>query len=152
LKTYSYTFLYVDGTKVYKTNIDSTSNEFILELQPSSNQFFTIRDFNQLTGELLVNTNTIPGSSSAIATYSAETKQLNVMLKADTGYALMGQRYSKDYSKIVFIESNTICSSKWSEEKTLANPCQFSTRSFQLYSDAILSRQQICRFFKTSVQ
>jgi Tol biopolymer transport system component len=103
----SYTFLYIAGTKVYKTNIDNTFNEFILDIEPGSNQYFTIRDFNPLSGELLENTNTIPGFSSAIATFSAETKQLNLLLAADKGYHLVEPRYSKDYSKIAYIEIDT---------------------------------------------
>jgi len=100
----SYTFLYVYGTRVYKTNIDGTFTEFILELQPSSNEFFTIRDFDPTKGELLVNTNAISSSSSAIATFSAETNQTKVLITADSGYVLVGQRYSRDYSEIVFNE------------------------------------------------
>ena len=103
----SYTFLYRIETKVYKTNIDSTFNEFILDLQPTQDQYFTIRDFNSLTGELLVNTNVTPDSTEAIAKYNVETKQLSILVTADKGYLLVMQRYSKDFSKIVFNEINT---------------------------------------------
>jgi len=103
----SYTFLYIEDTKVYKTNVDNTFNQFMLDLQCAPNEYITIRDFNPLTGEFLVNTNTIPGLWEAIATYSAETKQLNPLLAAEGSYALANQRYSKDYSKILFTEIDT---------------------------------------------
>ena len=103
----SYSFLYINtltGSKVYKTNIDHTLNKFVLDLEPSPSQFLTVRDFNGITGELLVNTNTVPGSASAIATFSVQTKQLNAVLKAEEGYTLYFQRYSRDFSAIAFIE------------------------------------------------
>jgi hypothetical protein len=103
----SYTCLYVDSNKVYKTNIDSTFNEFVLDLQPAQGQSIGIADFNPVADELLVGTNITPDSSEAIAKYNVETKQLNVLLTADEGYILGGQRYSKDFSKIIFNEINT---------------------------------------------
>jgi len=104
----SYTFLYIIGTKVYKTNIDNTFNEFVLELpSPGSDQFVTIRDFNPLTGDFLVSTNTIPGSSDAIATYNVETKQFNQLVTAEEGYVLYLQKYSNDFSKIAFVEGSS---------------------------------------------
>jgi WD40 repeat protein len=101
-----YTFLYVKelfGSKVYKTNIDHTLDEFVLDLEPPG-QFLTIRDFNGVSGELLVNTNAIPGSTSAVATFNVQTKQLNAVLKAEEGYILYFQRFSRDFSAIAVIE------------------------------------------------
>ncbi len=104
----SYTFLYINGTEVYKTNVDGTFHELVLELpQPGVAQYVTIRDFNPITGEFLVNTNMIAGSPEVIATYSAETNQLNVILTAPHGYSLALERYSKDYMQIAFIETDT---------------------------------------------
>jgi Tol biopolymer transport system component len=104
----SYTFLYVDGTKIFKTNIDRTFDEFIVELQPAPGQFFTIRDFDSMTGEFLAKTNVVQGSTNAIATYSAEGKQLKVILTDHDGYTLSLERYSKDFSKIAFVETDTV--------------------------------------------
>jgi Tol biopolymer transport system component len=103
------TFLYrstLGETKVYKTNLDHTLNEFVLDIEPPG-QFLTIRDFNCVTGELLVNTNAVPGSASAIATFNVQTKQLTAILKADEGYEVYLQRYSKDFSTIAFIEHSS---------------------------------------------
>ncbi len=101
------TFLYALGNKLYKTNIERTFNDFIVDLTPDINTFMTIRDFNPMTGELLVNTNMISGIPNAIAKYNIETRQLNLVLAAEENYLVTMQRYSKDYSKIVFIETNT---------------------------------------------
>jgi FlgD Ig-like domain/WD40-like Beta Propeller Repeat len=108
----SYTCLYVDSNKVYKTNLDSTFNEFILDLEPTQNQYIAITDFNPLTSELLlVGTNFTPDSSDAIAKFNVETKQLSILLTEEKSFSLGEQRYSKDFSKIVFIEissNNTV--------------------------------------------
>jgi Tol biopolymer transport system component len=100
----SYTFLYIGGTKLYKTNIDSTINEFVCELQPDSDHYITIRDFDSNAGNLLVNTNAIPGISDAIATLNVESRQMEVVVTSEEGFPAGLQRYSKDYTKIAFIE------------------------------------------------
>jgi Tol biopolymer transport system component len=99
----SYRFLYKIEDKIYKTNIDGSINDLVLD-ESSSSFYTTIRDFNQYTGEFLINTNGIPGSTSAIATLNVDTKQLNAIILADSGYSYMDQRYSNDHTKIVFIE------------------------------------------------
>jgi len=104
----SYNFLYIKGTNVDKSNIDNTLNELVLELPPpESEQFITIRDFNPLTADILINTNTVPGSSDAIAIYNAETKRFSIMLNSEDGYVLYLQKYSSDFSKIAFIEHSS---------------------------------------------
>lgn len=99
-----YSFLYVVGTTVFKTNIDNTSNEPVLELHPSSNRFFAIRDFDAVRGTLLVNTNTVTPFSSAIIEYHADTKEIDTLVIADSGYTVFLQKYSRDCSKMVFVE------------------------------------------------
>ena len=105
----SYNFLYVlEHTKVYKTNIDNTFNELLLDLPSSgSEQYYTIRDFNPSTGNLLVNsvnTKTLYNSPNFIATLNVETKQLTPIVTAEDDYVLYFEKYSKNFSKIAFIE------------------------------------------------
>lgn len=100
-----YTCLFEDGTKLYKSDLDSTFSEFILDMKPSAEEYYTIRDFNPNNGELLINTNTIPGKGSSLIEFNVNTKQMEVILTPEEGYDLGFQRYSKDYSKIVFSES-----------------------------------------------
>ena len=48
----SYSFLYViDYTKVYKTNIDNTYNQFLFDFNQTFNQTINIQDFNPYTEE-----------------------------------------------------------------------------------------------------
>jgi len=94
----SYTFLYIDGTnKVYKTNIDSTINEFVLDLG-TLNQYVAIQGFNPNTEELLIS------PKDTVGTYSIRTKSLAILLTAEGGYTFFQLKYSKDYSKIALIE------------------------------------------------
>jgi Tol biopolymer transport system component len=99
-----YTFAYVKDTKIYKSNIDSTLNEFVLDLMPTKDQFVTIGDFDPSTHDLLVNTNMISGSASAIARFSVDARKLSTVIRADSGYTLFSQRYSKDFQMIGFVE------------------------------------------------
>jgi len=92
----NYTCLFEDSTKLYKSNLDSTFSEFIVDIE-----HYTIRDFNPNTEELLINTF---GESSSIIEFNVNTKQKEIILTAEEGYDLGLQRYSKDYSKIVFSE------------------------------------------------
>ncbi|MCL5034497.1 MAG: hypothetical protein M1395_05285 [Bacteroidetes bacterium] len=107
----SYTFLYrpngLDGKEIYKTNIDGSFNELMLELpQPGATQYVSILDFNPLVGEFLVETDTIAGSRDAIATLNVKSKQFKVAFNVEPGYELQaGATYSKDYSKIAFAET-----------------------------------------------
>lgn len=101
----SYTFLYVDGTEVYKTNLDGTFNDPVFQLPPpGASQYLTIQDFNPMTGKLLANTNMVAGTASAIVTINPETRQLDTVVTADPGWTVALPQYSSDYSMIAFIE------------------------------------------------
>jgi hypothetical protein len=93
----SYTFLYFNGTKVYKTNIDNTYNEFICDVN-----YPGIEGFNPYTEEFLIVTSS--NGKSVVATYSIKTCSLNILLTAEVGYGFMQLRYSSNYSKIALIE------------------------------------------------
>jgi len=110
----SYTFLYVDGTNnVYKTNIDGTVNEFVYYLG-TLNQYVAIQGFNPFTEELLISLKTTD-STDAIALYNINTKNVNILLASEKGYAFGQLRYSRDFSKIAFVEIET-ASKKYDEE------------------------------------
>jgi Tol biopolymer transport system component len=110
----SFTFLIVDGTNnVYKTNIDSTINEFVYYLG-NLNQYTAIQGFNPFTEELLLSLK-IDDSTNAIATYNLNSKKVNILLANEKGYAFGQLKYSRDYTKIAFIEIET-ASGKYNEE------------------------------------
>ncbi len=99
-----HSFVYRNGSNWYRTDVDSTVNEFILNEQPGGNQHITVQDFNGTNGDFLVNTNMVQGYSSVIGTFNAGTGVQKEIIFADPGFTLAFERYSPDHSKIVFVE------------------------------------------------
>jgi Tol biopolymer transport system component len=92
-----YAFLYINGTILYRTNIDKTFSEFISDID-----YAGIEGFNPNTEEFLVVASS--NGVSVIATYSIKTKSTTVLLTSEQGYAFFQARYSHDFSKIAFVE------------------------------------------------
>jgi hypothetical protein len=104
----NYNFIYSsydESARWYKTNLDNSVNHIVVDSLASLNQYVTVRDFNSATGDLLVNTNTLLGVSSAIATMNADTRQLVPLLMSPDSATYALQRYSPDHTKIVFVEA-----------------------------------------------
>ncbi|PIQ09861.1 MAG: hypothetical protein COW71_04735 [Ignavibacteriales bacterium CG18_big_fil_WC_8_21_14_2_50_31_20] len=100
----SYNFLYEIDSKVYKTNLDNSYEEYLFDLE---SERLTIRDFNPLTGILLLNTYTDARYGNSIVEYNIETKQSKIIVTAEKPFVVSQQRYSKDYTKVAFLETNT---------------------------------------------
>jgi Tol biopolymer transport system component len=100
------TFLYNKNNQIFKTNVDKTINEFILDCDSGNGRYINISDFNPVNETFLVNTNYYNEGSSDLAEFNVSTKQLNLLLKSEDDYPISLQRYSKDYSTICFIEEN----------------------------------------------
>jgi hypothetical protein len=100
------TFLYNKDSQVFKTNIENTTEEFILNCNPDNGRNITIRDFNPVNETFLVNTDFFNESSSDLAEFNVSTKQLSLLLETEDDYQISLQRYSKDYTVICFIEDN----------------------------------------------
>ena len=100
-----YDFVYAQGSRWYRTNLDGPPVLIFLD-SLASGQYITVRDFNAATGDLLTNTNTIPGTTSAIATFNADTKAIVPLLTTADVFSFALQRYSPDHSKVVFVEQN----------------------------------------------
>ncbi len=100
----SYTFVYIMGTKVGKTNIDNTFDDFILDTRQTLGQSVTVQELNPYTDELLF-TFKMSSGASAIAAYGLASKNIRVLLEAEAGFTFYAQvRYSPDYSKLALIE------------------------------------------------
>lgn len=103
----SYNFLYVlEHTKVYKTNIDNTVNEFLFDIGQTMSQQIVIQGFSPITEELLISPTDTEGMQT-IATYSIITRSVHILLTAEQGYTFFQMKYSMDFSKIVFIEHSS---------------------------------------------
>jgi len=79
----SYSFLYViDYTKVYKSNIDNTYNQFLFDFNQTFNQTINVQDFNPYTEEFLI-TLPITSTKNEIGLYSIKTNSFNILLHSD---------------------------------------------------------------------
>ena len=101
-----YTFLYKNDDKLYKSNIDGSINIFLFDLLPERDRYFTIRDFDPYSKNLLINTNTIDSLHSAIIEFNTETLATRLVVAAEERFSVHSQRYSKDFKTIAFLESN----------------------------------------------
>lgn len=128
----SYNFLYIDGKLLYKTNIEGTSKELIqdLKLFPF---VFSIDGFNPNTGELLMTKDT--ASKSMITVFNVNTKEQRNLYIEPVGTGIYRTKFSRDYSKIVFLEDGKeedflsilesgIC------KRLVSSPGNMSTESF----------------------
>ena len=103
----SYNFIYLlEHTKVYKSNIDNTSNEFLFDIGRTMNQQIVIQGFDPRTEELLITPTDAEGNRT-IATYGITTRNVNILLTAEQDYTFFQVKYAMDFSKIAFIEHSS---------------------------------------------
>jgi len=100
----SRTFVYVAGTKVYKTTLEGGAQTFVCDLSLGNGLFYTVHDFDPLRRELLVTTNAAPGPSNIVSTINVETNEVKAVFTAEETFICTAPQYSQDYSKIVLIE------------------------------------------------
>ncbi|HLP16207.1 MAG TPA: hypothetical protein VK470_08120 [Bacteroidota bacterium] len=101
----SYTFLYVlNYTKVYKTNIEGTINEFVGDFEQIFGESFAIQDFNPGTEELFVSTNHGSNEYYTIWAINVKDKGRAIKYQSENGYTLFQFAFSHDFSKLVAIE------------------------------------------------
>ena len=99
----SYTIFYSDeNSKVYKTNIDNTYNDLILDLRLFGGS--VIEGFNSNTEEILFRG--ISNGLNAIYSYNINTKNIQVLFKEDSTYDFVKMSWSNDFTKIAFVETN----------------------------------------------
>ncbi len=89
----SYNFVYLDDTKLYKTNVDGTNNEFIYDFMK-----IAVQGFNPNTGEILV------VKDSVISLFNINTKEYKGVYTEETGFTVFQVLFSNNYSKIAFVE------------------------------------------------
>jgi Tol biopolymer transport system component len=100
----NYRFLYVlNWTQVYRSNIDRTVNEYLVDLTQAVSPKVGIQGFNPLTENLLVTSSSASGLST-ISTYCLATKSTSIILTAEQGFQFFQVKYSNDYSKIAMVE------------------------------------------------
>jgi hypothetical protein len=97
----SYRFLYVmDWTRVYKTDIDGTTNQFICDLQQLMNQSEVAQGFNPSTEEILITYISPTDSMGRVAGLNITTKTVHDLCTADTGYVFYQVNYCTEIAGV----------------------------------------------------
>ncbi|MBC8180919.1 PD40 domain-containing protein [candidate division KSB1 bacterium] len=109
----SYSFIYKAGedenqTKkiIYKTNIEKTSSELIIDLINFGEEYANIYDFNPDSEEILLLLDSTPRITNIIAIYKIHSQMLDTLSVADSGYSYLRPKFSNDFSQIAFVEVN----------------------------------------------
>lgn len=101
----NYTFIYADSGKVYKSNLDNSYDDVIVDLNDQGEQVGSdlIQDFNPIDEEFLFccrDTNNI----NYIKSYNLDTKEINIVLSGDSLYCFPRAKWSPDFYNILFME------------------------------------------------
>ncbi len=99
-----YTFLYVDGTKIYKTDLDKTRTELVFDQETTLGEYVAVQGFNANTEELLVVCHPTMDSLGVIGAYSIKTRTVRALLNSESGYQFFQLVYSPDCSAIAVVE------------------------------------------------
>ena len=109
--TDSYHFIYgpvetdtQTGKNVYKTNLDGTLNELLLDLSTIGEEYTNIYDFNPIHEELLILIAETPRITTILANYNLLTKEIDNLSIVEPDWIYLRPKYSPDYSQIAFIE------------------------------------------------
>jgi len=101
----NYHFVYVDSSKVYKSDLDGSSPGELLDLSEcfESGTYINTKSygFNPLTNNLLLTIN-----NCVLLTINIETSNINTLSVADEKWVYLRPVYSPDFSKVAFIERN----------------------------------------------
>jgi Tol biopolymer transport system component len=93
-------FFYIADYTIYKTNIDGTYNEPVLNLKEIGEEYTTVFDFEPLREKLLLLIAQTPRTTNIIAEYDVNTRKIDTISVAEPGYLYFTPTYSNDYSKI----------------------------------------------------
>lgn len=102
----SYHFIYMKNYRIYKTDIDGTSNEILVDLSTIGEHDVWLYDFNPNTEELLFLIAETPRITNILLVYSIQNQMMDTLSIADSIWIYLRPRYSTDYSKIAFIKAN----------------------------------------------
>lgn len=104
----SYTFLYQAEGGIYLSNIDGTFNEFVLNPKSIGKNYVGPKDFNPYNHDILILADPTPQITDLLVTYNVDTKKLDTIAVADTGWYYSHPRYSSNYTKIAVLKINYI--------------------------------------------
>lgn len=92
--------------QVYKHTIQSNNSEFILDLKSIGEEYTKLFGYNPNNQELLLLVADVPNITNKIATYDLNSRKVNIVSEADSGWIYLRPRYSNNFSKILFEKKN----------------------------------------------
>jgi hypothetical protein len=98
-------FYNLDGI-IYKTNINGDYKEAILDLETIGKNYTNIYDFDPIREKLLILIAQTPQITNILAEYDVNTKTIDTISTAETGYVYLYPKYSNDHSKIAALSRN----------------------------------------------
>lgn len=124
----SYNFLYRPAAVfddrenyIYKTDINRTYNEQVLDLRTLAQNYATVFDFNPRENKLLVLASNEQNKPNFILTFDAASKAIDTLIKASEGRSFSTLRYSHDFSKIALYE--------WSDDHKTMKLCLYDVNT-----------------------
>lgn len=124
----SYNFLYwpaltLDDREkcIYKTDVDRTYNEQVLDLRNLAQDYATVFDFNPHENKLLILASDAQNKPNFIITVDAASKAIDTLIKASEGHTFSTLRYSHDFSKIALYE--------WSDDYKTMRLCLYDVKT-----------------------
>ena len=101
----SYDLIYFSGNSIFKSNIDATYNEKLLDFNKLG-EIVGIYDFDPINNKLLFSLSNSQDIQQYIVIYNFNTSIFDTLYSAGTKQACVNLKFSNDYSKITFIEAD----------------------------------------------
>ena len=89
-----------DMNIIYKTNLNASYNEAILDLDAIGEEYTGLYGYDPYREKLLLLVAQTPRIRNIIAEYDVNTKTLDTISVAESGYVYLEPQYSTDYTKI----------------------------------------------------
>lgn len=103
----SYTMITSVGDLIYRTNLDGTIYELVLDLKSVGTNYVHYSDFNPSTGDLLIISDPTPSITKLLLTYNVDNKKIDTLSIADPGWMYVGYpKFSHDYKKVIVEDVN----------------------------------------------
>ncbi len=91
---------------VFKYSLINNNPDLILDLKTVGEEYTQLYGYNQLQNKILLLIASTPRITDLIATYDLNSKTIDTISVADSGWIYLRPQYSNDYSKILFEKKN----------------------------------------------
>lgn len=104
----NFTFVYQPSTQeynfIYISDIKNTFTKLLFDLREIGENYTNIYDFNPIKNEILLLIASEPQTPTILATYNLQSKKIDTISIAESGWGYVRPKYSNDYTKIALTE------------------------------------------------